>query len=353
VETNSYLWKKQQRNMRNIFIFFLFLIACRSGTDKTADLHNGYGEKEEELSENDDIVISKTEYVMIEKEIKVGDYHTWIASLLATIQENRQYPIDEYTLIHANPQIIESLRNTDYYWLKEKGIISDDPQKITLLSAGDSIIIPDSAMSATIQNQLNCTYLDINIPEYLLRIMRNDTILFSFPIRVGKNDKRYLAMAKTDVDLRTMAGEGQIIRINRNPAFINPKDNKRYKVTRRDDGVVTALPNIPWIEPEINGIRYGQLIHPTTNLETLGKAVSNGCIGLSEADAWTVFFYTPLGTKIRIRYDLDITNEAGESIRLKNIYPGMEKIASRQKALREKREANSAPLPPLCHCGVE
>ena len=51
---------------------------------------------------------------------------------------------------------------------------------------------------------------------------------------------------------------------------------------------VTKLPQIPFIETEINGIRNGQLIHPTTNPETLNKAYSNGCIGTKEADAWVI-----------------------------------------------------------------
>ncbi len=103
-------------------------------------------------------------------------------------------------------------------------------------------------------------------------------------------------MAGRVVDLRTQVGVGKIVRINRAPVFINPRDNKKYTSTRRDDNIRTKLPNIPWLEPEINGIRYGQLIHPTTNLETLGKAYSNGCISLRESDAWSVFFYAPLGT---------------------------------------------------------
>jgi L,D-transpeptidase ErfK/SrfK len=72
--------------------------------------------------------------------------------------------------------------------------------------------------------------------------------------------------------------------------------------------------------PEINGIRSGALIHPTTNLSTLGKAVSNGCVGLSEADAWLVYYYAPLGTQVRFRYDLEVHDKAGKIIILRDIY---------------------------------
>lgn len=74
---------------------------------------------------------------------------------------------------------------------------------------------------------------------------------------------------------------------------------------------MTKLPQVPFIETEINGLRYGQLIHPTTNPVTLGKAYSNGCIGTKEADAWVIYYYSPLQTKITISYDLDIVNKYG------------------------------------------
>ncbi len=57
---------------------------------------------------------------------------------------------------------------------------------------------------------------------------------------------------------------------------------KQFFTTKRDDEKRTFMPLIPWIETEINGIRNGQMIHPTTNPKTLGKAYSNGCIRVRE-----------------------------------------------------------------------
>tara|TARA_R110000868_G_scaffold409972_1_gene696732 strand:- start:162 stop:455 length:294 start_codon:yes stop_codon:yes gene_type:complete len=65
-------------------------------------------------------------------------------------------------------------------------------------------------------------------------------------------------------DLRTRTGEGQIVDYRRNPVFYNPVDGKRFYLTKRDDEQTTLMPQIPWIETEINGVRNGQLIHPTT-----------------------------------------------------------------------------------------
>lgn len=80
------------------------------------------------------------------------------------------------------------------------------------------------------------------------------------------------------------------------------------------------MPQIPWIETEINGIRNGQMIHPTTYPRTLGKATSNGCIGARESDAWVINYYAPLETAIAIRYDLEITKANGNKVKLKDIY---------------------------------
>jgi L,D-transpeptidase ErfK/SrfK len=285
--------------------------------------------------------------------VYIRDYHTWVASLLDSLNEGRPYAIDEYSFIHANSWIIDSLRATDYYLLKDRGIINEDPKAIQLVSEGTTLIVPDANEVNRIQKMMANTYIDINVPEFKLRIFQGDSVVAAFPVRVGKNDSRYLEMAGKKVNLRTNTGEGKIVRINRAPIFINPKDNKRYKVTHRDDGVVTGLPNIPWLEQEINGIRYGQLIHPTTNLETLGKPVSNGCIGLREADAWTVYFYAPIGTPVHIRYDLVIPGPEGDTLKLKNIYPGFEQKPTRPDSHKKQSDTGIPASKTLCYCGPE
>lgn len=80
------------------------------------------------------------------------------------------------------------------------------------------------------------------------------------------------------------------------------------------------MPIIPWIEPSINGIRYGALIHPTTNPETLGKAYSHGCVGTTEQDAWFIYYNAPIGTPVFFRYDLTVIQPSGDILFLKDIY---------------------------------
>ena len=114
---------------------------------------------------------------------------------------------------------------------------------------------------------------------------------------------------------------GEIIRVNRKPAFYDPVTGKQFYYTKRDDHKTTLMPQIPWLEPAIDGRRLGQMIHPTTNPRTLGKAASNGCIGLSEADAWRIYVYAPVGTKVRIRYDLEeVDPKTGDTLRYPDVY---------------------------------
>jgi L,D-transpeptidase ErfK/SrfK len=61
-------------------------------------------------------------------------------------------------------------------------------------------------------------------------------------------------------------------------------------------------------------------MHPTTNPVTLGKAVSNGCIGTNEADAWVIYYYAPINTKINITYNLNIKSNTDKNIILRDIY---------------------------------
>jgi hypothetical protein len=340
-----------------IFIFslgVLTIFSCREKVAETEMINDEWLKDSIEMavSIEEKIDITGAEYVELTADITAGDYYHWINFWVDSINRRTPHFIDEYILVHANSWIIDSLRNTDYYYLKEKGIKSLDPKLERIAEKGRKLLIPDSLKAAKISFDLDHTYLDLNVPEFILRVYQHNKIIRSFPVRVGKNERRFLAMAGREVDLRTRPGIGTIIRVNRQAAFINPRDNKRYQTTKRDDGVVTQLPNIPWIEPEINGVRHGHLIHPTTNIETLGKPSSNGCIGMREADAWTVYFYARLGTPIQIRYDLEILDEKGEKIRLSNIYPGFEKLS--KPHFSDTENINKIALPEginVCYCG--
>lgn len=264
-------------------------------------------------------------YHQVAQDVSAGEYFDFIDALVLHVDSITPYPIDEYVLMRANPWLIDSLAATDYYVTSARGQFIEDPKSIQILSKGDSLLIPSSDQVRFLREKMARTVIDVNIPEFKLRIKEGGLVIHEADVRVGKNTQRYLAMAKREVDLRTQPGVGEIVRIARDPAYINPRNNKRYSVTKRDDGKVTQLPRIPWLEPVIDGQRFGQLIHPTTNIGTLGKAYSNGCVGTSEADAWIIYFHAPLGTPVQYRYDLDIPTETGDTLQLKDIYPGFKK----------------------------
>ncbi|SMO64677.1 L,D-transpeptidase [Fodinibius sediminis] len=257
---------------------------------------------------------------LLEDTVKVKDYFEVMDDIVHRYDSLLSYPVSEHLIIRNNPWVIDSLAATDYYHLKERGITNLDPKELPIFRPGQHLVIPDSAAADSLNRLFKQTYLDLNIPEFKLRVRQGERTVYEFPVRVGRDERKYLAMAGRVMDLRTRSGEGTIVRHIKNPVFINPVNNHVYHVTRRDDGTVTRLPNIPWLEPEINGVRYGQLIHPTTNIETLGKAYSNGCIGTSEAAAWYLYYYAPPGTRIVIRYDLEIVDENGRTTRLQNVY---------------------------------
>lgn len=256
----------------------------------------------------------------IASDIRMGNYFESIDSICDSINTFSQDSIHAYELVHANPWLLDTLMAQDYYIAKDRGVLIEDQKQLIALHRGDSLHIPSSSECDSIRRMLQSVLIDVNIPEFTLRIWLDDRVIHTCPVRVGKNQRKYLALARHVVDLRTPIGEGSIVRIERNPLYMNPVDGHRYKATRRDDGNYTQLPRIPFLEPIIAGRRSGALIHPTTNRSTLGKAISNGCVGLSEADAWMVYYYAPLGTKVRFRYDLNPTLGAEGSPLLNDIY---------------------------------
>tara|TARA_R110002050_G_scaffold300287_1_gene468584 strand:- start:12356 stop:13303 length:948 start_codon:yes stop_codon:yes gene_type:complete len=256
----------------------------------------------------------------VTKDITVGHYFKFMDSLANRYDSLVPYALSEHVLVHANPWIMDTLANTDYYRQMALDSFVYDQSKMIVLKAHDTLLIPNDTEGQGIIRDLEHTWIDVNIPEFKLRIYQDSLLLYTFPVRVGQHRKRYLAMGDRITDLRTKTGKGKIVRLERNPHFYNPVTGKRFYVTKRDDKKTTIMPIIPWIETEINGIRNGQMIHPTTNPETLGRAYSNGCIGVAESDAWIIYYHAPLNTPIQIRYDLTILDDKGEKRELEDIY---------------------------------
>lgn len=263
------------------------------------------------------IVEDSLKSIQLTKDIRIKNYFRFIDSIINSFNENKKLKLTEHILVRNNPWIIDRLVNTDYYKMIERDSFVYDQKEMIVLKKGSNIIFPDSITIDSILNSFNKTKLDLNIPEFKLRILEDTLCLHEFKVRVGKNQSRYLKMGNRITNLRTKIGNGIIVRHVRDPDYYNPVNGHKYYLTRRDDDKTTKMPQIPWLETEINGVRNGQMIHPTTNPITLGKPYSNGCIGVSEANAWIIYYYAPLRTKITIRYDLNV--ETSKPI-LKDIY---------------------------------
>ncbi|MBI1288795.1 MAG: L,D-transpeptidase family protein [Flavobacteriales bacterium] len=266
-----------------------------------------------------------------QKDVLMKNYFHVMDSLVARYDTIYNWPITEHLLIRTNPWVIDTLANTDYYTQKARGIFIEDQKEMVILPKGSVLMIPDSLMSDSISERLKNTVIDVNIPEFNLRIMEYGKTIKECKVRVGRNDKQYMKTAGREADLRTVTGIGSIVRIARDPYYVNPTTGKRYYATRRDDGKYTKMPQIPWLEPELDGMLPGDLIHPTTNPETLGKPCSHGCVGCSETDAWYVYYSAPIGTKVIFRYDLEVITSKGDTIELPDIY---------NKKKRPKKNAN-------------
>ena len=293
-------------------LFFSFNSCRSSGKDMATSI-----DQEEEQARNDSV--KPQDHIVVSKDVPVKSYFQFMDSILQVYTERTPY-LSEHILVIYNSWIIDTLSHTDYYHMMERDSFVYDQRKMTVLPKGSLLKLPDSATARKLIEDFQHIWIDINIPEFKLRLFRDSTEIQWFPIRVGQNRSRYLVMDQRITDLRTHTGKGYIISHVKNPDFYNPVDGKRFYSTTRDDGRLTMMPQIPWIETEINGIRNGQMIHPTTNPQTLGKAYSNGCIGVREGDAWIIYYHAPIGTRIRIRYDLNPVEKGIDTLQLKDIY---------------------------------
>src|SRR5680860_129080 len=299
---------------RNLYLALVFVaILLKSCGVKPVSVSSDTSNKTS-IEKHSNEKIASPKYASVERNVRIGDYFAFMDSLVARYDTLVSYKLSEHILVRANPWIINTLVNTDYYRMMARDSFVYDQKKMIVLKAFESLIVPDSLEASKILKDMEITWIDVNIPEFKLRIYKDSVLLYTFPVRVGQNRKRYLKMGDRVTDLRTIPGEGHIVKHVRNPDFYNPVDGKQFYLTKRDDGKTTLMPQIPWIETEINSLRYGQMIHPTTNPKTLKKAYSNGCIGTKESDAWVIYYHAPIGTPVTIRYDLKTRDSLGKEI---------------------------------------
>ncbi len=114
--------------------------------------------------------IDYSHHFVVPRAIPVEGYFSFVDSVVAAYDSLVDYPLTEHILVHANPWIIDTLSETDYYRQMKRGKFVYDQRKAVVLRSGDTLRIPSRKEALTIQRYLRRTALDVNIPEFLLRI---------------------------------------------------------------------------------------------------------------------------------------------------------------------------------------
>jgi L,D-transpeptidase catalytic domain len=280
---------------------------------------------------------------VVERNIRVKDYFKYIDKVVRKYDTLITYKLTPHLLARMNPWIIDTFANTDYYRQQKKGVFVFDQQELVVLKKGDTLFVRTEDIANQILAKQEATYIDVNVPEYRLRIIEGTDTIGNFLIRVGRNSVRQWAVYNDKVvNLRTKTGIGKIIKTYFKTYSLDPATGRVYYKTTRDDDKITMMPLMPWMEPEINKEQFGQLIHPTTNEKSLGKAFSNGCMGAGEGDIWQIFFYAPVGTRMQVRYDLEVKDENGNPIRLADVYG----TTPKKEPMAPKTEPSPNTMPP-------
>ena len=265
-------------------------------------------------------------YYVVEKDIRIKAYFPYMDSIAKVYDTLVPYHLTAHIIVRTNPWIMDTLESTDYYRQRKQGAFVYDQKEYVALKKGDTLYIPTDTIARQIIEKQAKTVLDVNIPEMKLRVIEGADTVGTFLVRVGQNRINQWANYEKMSKLRTKTGSGKIINTYFKSAYLDPVTGQTHDKTKRDDGDSTFMALMPWLEPQINGENFGQLIHPTTNENTLGKAYSNGCIGVGEGDMWRVYYYAPIGTRIRIRYNLNVKDDDGNPIKLKDIYGKKPKV---------------------------
>lgn len=175
--------------MKN-FLLIIFSLALASCVNK----NKNHVEDKQQTETNE--IAKKSIELRINEDVPINSYFKWMDSIVAVHNQTHNYDIDEYLIVHNNPWIIDTLAHTDYYYLMDRGIFNEDSQSLIALKKDQVLVIPDSLQTQELKAQLDATSLELNIPEFRLRIIQNENELYKFPVRVGKVGKKYLEMAK-------------------------------------------------------------------------------------------------------------------------------------------------------------
>src|SRR5690606_1744342 len=102
--------------------------------------------------------------IAVTQPVTIGGYFKFMDGLVQQYDTLVPYALNEHLLVRANPWLIDTLENTDYYRQMARGNFVFDQRKMTVLHPGDTLRLPGPKTAAAISSSISNTRLDINIP---------------------------------------------------------------------------------------------------------------------------------------------------------------------------------------------
>jgi lipoprotein-anchoring transpeptidase ErfK/SrfK len=159
-----------------------------------------------------------------------------------------------------------------------------------MLALTINLIVPESSwayeqifpLPDASQTQNQTTRLEVNLNRRRVFVYQGKNLIKSYPIAVGRRN------------WETPTGKFQVLQLLQNPKWIHPVTGKAIK------GGATENPlGNYWIGFWTNG-RNWVGFHGTPNPETVGKAVSHGCLRMYNRDIEELFQLVSLGTPVTV-----------------------------------------------------
>ena len=153
------------------------------------------GADKKDLAENQK-EFSEKPYIIVDRDIQVRNYFSFIDSCVARLNKSVNYELNEHLLVRNNRWMIDTLASFDYYKRMERGEFIYDMREKFVLCSGDTLWAPDEKMAKELTGTFENTLIDLNIPEFRLRIFEYGMKKYEFTVRVGRNERKYLELAK-------------------------------------------------------------------------------------------------------------------------------------------------------------
>jgi lipoprotein-anchoring transpeptidase ErfK/SrfK len=160
------------------------------------------------------------------------------------------------------------------------------PTTIENPTGGDKPANPDAKKSPTAADNFtpkaNEVHLLLKLKERRVYVYRGQTLLSKYPVAIGKKG------------WETPKGNWKVASMLKNPGWTNFKTGQQ----------VAPGPDNPLGERWISFWTDGKDeigFHGTTNLSSIGKASSHGCVRMSNKNVKAMFRLVKLGTVVRVR----------------------------------------------------